>query len=115
MKELRPNETRAKTAMILIWIVLGLDVISAISSYFQAKLLRIAAMGEFISQEMANANDVRESIIGIVYLIVYVISGVTFIMWFRRAYYNLHQRDSNLSYGEAWAAGSWFIPILNLF
>lgn len=115
MKQLRPNETRAKTAILLIWIVLGLDVISAISSYFQADLLNRIAMGEIISPKVADANDIRESIIGILYLIVYVTSGITFIMWFRRAYYNLHQKVSNLSYGEGWAAGSWFVPILNLF
>ncbi|MCX7955370.1 MAG: DUF4328 domain-containing protein, partial [Bacteroidales bacterium] len=40
---------------------------------------------------------------------------VTFIKWFRRAYYNLHLMVNNLSYTEGWAAGSWFVPIVNLY
>lgn len=48
-------------------------------------------------------------------LITYIISAVTFIQWFRRAYFNLHQRVNFLLYTEGWAAGSWFVPILNLF
>ena len=65
--------------------------------------------------EEANANDMREQIIAIVTIVAFIISTVTFIMWFRRAYFNLHQRINNLSYSEGWAAGSWFVPILNLF
>ncbi len=36
-------------------------------------------------------------------------------MWFRRAYFNLHQKVSYLSHSEGWAAGSWFVPIVNLY
>ena len=46
---------------------------------------------------------------------MYLISAVTFIQWFRRAYANLHTVSNNLMYSEGWAAGAWFIPILNLF
>lgn len=48
-------------------------------------------------------------------IVIYVISCITFIQWFRRAYYNLGQIAKNLSYEEGWAAGSWFVPILNYF
>ncbi len=48
-------------------------------------------------------------------MIAYVVSAVTFIRWFRRAYYNLHLRVNGLSFSAGWAAGSWFVPILNLF
>jgi hypothetical protein len=36
-------------------------------------------------------------------------------MWFKRAYFNLHQKVKNLSYSVDWAVGSWFVPILNFF
>lgn len=42
-------------------------------------------------------------------------SGIAFIMWFRRAYFNLHQKVSYLAHAEGWAAGCWFVPIINLF
>lgn len=115
MENLRPNGQRAKNAITLIWIVLALEIISLISSYFQYDLLQTVANGGEISAETANANDTREQMIGIIYLIAYVISGVTFIQWFRRAYFNLHLRVNHLSQTEGWAAGSWFVPIVSLY
>ena len=115
MEDLRPNAQRAKNAIALIWVVLALELISFISGYFQYDLLQSAANGESISSETATANDTREQIISIIYMIAYIISSVTFIQWFRRAYYNLHIRVDHLSLSEGWAAGSWFVPIVSLF
>lgn len=115
MNTLRPNETRAKTAIILIWIVLGLEIISLISGYLQSNILYNAESGVFVSMEEAEANDIRETLIGLLYSLTFIVSAVTFIRWFRRAYYNMHQKVTYLSYGEGWAAGGWFVPILNWF
>ena len=57
MKLLNPNEQRAKTAILLIWVVLGLDIISLISGFFEFQLLQNASAGTEISYEEANAND----------------------------------------------------------
>jgi hypothetical protein len=113
--DLKSNEQRAKILISFIWIVLVLEFISLFSSVLQYNLLQTASNGGQIANEAANANDLREQIIGILYLIAYIISGITFIMWFRRAYFNLHQRVKNLSFSEGWAAGSWFVPFVNLY
>lgn len=115
MEILKPNEQRAKTAIIFIWAVLALEIISLFSGYLQYDLLQSAANGQEITIEIASANDTREQIIGIISIIINIISIVTFIMWFRRAYFNLHQKVKHLAYSEGWAAGSWFVPILSLF
>ena len=115
MENLRPNEQRGKNAIILIWIVLALEIVNLISSYMQYNLLQTIANGGIISDEVTEANDTREAVVGLIYFVAYLISGITFIMWFRRAYFNLHQRVSHLSLSEGWAAGCWFVPILNLF
>ena len=115
MENLRPNGQRAKNAITLIWIVLALEIISLISGYFQYNLLQTVANGGEISMETATANDTRVQMIGIIYLIAYVISAITFIQWFRRAYFNLHLRVNHLSHTEGWAAGSWFVPIVSLY
>jgi hypothetical protein len=112
---MKPNDERAKLAVVLIWIVLGLELITLISDYFQYNLLQQVLNGENFSIEAATANDTRQQFIAILYLIAYVISGITFIQWFRRAYNNLHQKVSYLSHTEGWAAGSWFVPIVNLY
>lgn len=115
MNNIRPNEQRANIAILMIWIVLAMVIITLISNYFQLELLKHALEGNSISMDEINANDTRVQLIGILYLIVYIISGITFIMWFRRAYFNLHNRLDELEYSEGWAAGSWFVPIIGLF
>jgi hypothetical protein len=115
VENLRPNAQRAKNAVTLIWIVLALEIVSLISGYFQYDLLQTAANGGEISTETATANDTREQIIGIVHMVAYIISAITFIQWFRRAYFNLHLKVNHLSQTEGWAAGSWFVPIVNLY
>lgn len=62
--------------------------------------------------------SVVSSFIYIVSLASFAISigaVITYILWFRRAYANLHKKVNYLSYAEGWAAGSWFVPILQLF
>ena len=115
MQDLKPNEQRSQNAILLIWIALAMNCISLISSYFQYDLLQTAANGGEISTEYATSNDDREQAIGIIQLIVFVVSAITFIQWFRRAYFNLHLRVNHLSHSEGWAAGCWFVPIVNLF
>lgn len=111
---IRPNKKRAEVAQKLIWAVMILDVISIYSSYLQYNLLKSLQNNESVSDLMLNSNDTREQIIGIVYLIVFVLSAITFIRWFRRAYYNLNIR-TNCNHSEGWAAGSWFVPIISLY
>ena len=115
MEKLRPNKQRANIAIILIWIVFGIEILSIISGYLQYQLLQSFSNGNVVSTATANANDLREQIIAIAYMLAYVISGIMFIRWFRRAYYNLHLKVSGLNHSEGWAAGYWFVPIANLY
>ena len=111
---IRPNKKRAKIAQTFIWIVMLLDIISIYSSYLQYDLLKSLQNNETISEQIIYSNDARQQIIGIIYFIVYIISAVTFIQWFRRAYYNLNVR-TKCRFSEGWAAGSWFVPIISLY
>lgn len=112
---LKDNKERADIAITLIWIVLVFEIISIVSGYFQYDLLDTVANGGEVSTEKAELNDLREQLIAIVYIIVYLTSAITFIQWFRRAYFNLHLKVNDLAQTEGWAAGSWFVPIINLY
>lgn len=112
---LKPNEQRAKIAIVLIGAMMALDLITIILDYIQYDLLQSMAGGVFVSDDTINLNDRTQQINGIIYLIVFIISAITFIQWFRRAYNNLHQRLTYLSLSEGWAAGSWFVPIISLY
>jgi hypothetical protein len=111
---IRPNKKRAEVAQLMILIVLVLDVIAGISSYLQYDLLVSFQNGASFSNDVYNANDLREQVIAIVYMIVYIASAITFIQWFRRAYFNLNVR-MKCNHSEGWAAGSWFVPIITLY
>lgn len=113
--QLKPNHQRAKTAQLLIAMVGVVYIMMLISSYWQYGLLQDMKSGTVYSQEVLETNDLREQFLAIVFLMLYITSAVTFIMWFRRAYFNLHQKINHLTHTEGWAAGSWFVPFINLY
>lgn len=110
----KPNVQRAKMAVVFIWAVLVAEVLAFFSGYLQYDLLQAASSG-FISEEAAAANDTREQAMGGIYFLLFVGSGFAFLLWFRRAYYNLQQRTGNASFSNGWAVSSWFVPILCLY
>ena len=112
---LKPNKKRSEIAITLIWICLIVNLISLFSSYLQYELLTQLSNGVEIANYKLEQNDSREQLLGVVTLIVSIISAVTFIQWFRRAYFNLHSLVPNLTYTEGWAAGSWFVPIIGFY
>jgi len=99
-KTLKANDQRSKIVIILLWIVMVIEIVSLISNYFEWNLIQKAALGNYISYEEASANDTRQQIIAIIYMIAYTISAVTFILWFRRAYYNLHLMVNGLTFPD---------------
>ena len=115
MQDLRPNFQRSKNAILLIWLMIIIKSISFISDYFQYDLLKSVADGDSISIATATLNDLRQRLIAILELAIYITSAITFIMWFRRAYFNLHLMTNNLEHTEGWAAGCWFVPIVSLY
>lgn len=111
---LRPNSARGRTILIFLIFSSVLDLASWISGYLQLVLLTDARSGVLVTEAEGIQNDMREAIIAILMMLVRIGCIITFIMWFRRAYYNLHQKVDHLSFGEGWAAGGWFVPFLNL-
>ncbi len=116
MYNLRRNDERAQAAIVLLWITVAGCIASIISSYLQYDLLLRLKSGIELSDSQLEGNDTREQIIGIIQIFILVTCAITFIQWFRRAYYNLEQIIPNkLTHSNGWAAGAWFVPILNLF
>lgn len=99
----------------MIMAVMAMDVLTFGSSYLQMNLLNEMFAGVDIPDIELDNNDLREGVIGVIYTIVYFVSGIIYIRWFRRAYWNLHTQTNKLRYTEGWAAGAWFVPFLNLF
>ncbi|MGJ8684603.1 MAG: DUF4328 domain-containing protein [Nonlabens sp.] len=111
MKLLRNNQDRKKVAVIAIYFAMAMDVINIIGVSINYYNLA----GNDIPDFMGTMSYYLDILSGTAQLIVALIVGILFIMWFRRAYWNLHQLVKNLDHGEGWAAGAWFVPILSLF
>jgi Domain of unknown function (DUF4328) len=113
MEELKPNQDRAKYAIVLIIIIAILEFLALFAEAFQNSILQKYLIGKEVDIKTSTLSDNIVQILAIITLVCYVVSAVTFIMWFRRAYYNLHLRVENLSHYEGAAATSWFIPFIN--
>lgn len=114
MRFFRDNEERGKWAKIGLSLIIITTIILTISNAFQLELLLRWNNGAEVDLDEADMNDSRQWIIVIGYYIFRIMGGITFILWFRRAYFNLHQKLKTLEFSEGWAAGSWFVPFLNL-
>ena len=111
--QLRDNSQRARTTKILLWVVIGWIGLMLICDLMQYSLIQDAYNG-FVSDEAAEANDLRQMVVRWLYLAIYITYLVFLIRWFRRAYYNLGLAGLNTRFSEGWAAGAWFVPIVNL-
>ncbi|WP_192347076.1 DUF4328 domain-containing protein [Algoriphagus sp. Y33] len=114
MKKFRDNQERGKWAKIGLSLAITLTVILTVSNIFQLELLLRWSSGAEVDMFEAEMNDTRQEIIVIVYFLCMILAAISFLFWFRRAYFNLHQKLKTLEFNEGWAVGSWFVPFLNL-
>jgi len=115
MSHLKPNTTRALNLILLLWINFWISTLTLAASVFRFIISNKTKNGKAISGQVVEALNLAENLIGLTYFVAFTVSAVFFISWFRRAYHNLHQFKSSLGYTDGWAAGGWFIPVINLF
>ncbi len=114
MNPLKNNAQRANAVNIVFIILLAITLVTMVSYFMQVNLLNSFKSG-VEDAEAATANDTRVYVINIGNLVINICCIIFFILWFRRAYYNLYlTQEANLLYAEGWAAGAWFVPFLNL-
>jgi hypothetical protein len=118
MLVIRNNATRARHIIVVFAILIGVKFLSFLSLSWQYTLLtefqqHPDAPIDYATLQMSD--NIRIGMI-IMSLAVYILAIIFFISWFRRAYYNLHAiPGSSPAYAEGWAAGWWFVPVMNLF
>jgi hypothetical protein len=111
---LNNNEGRAKTAKAFMIVQFVFSLILLLGSIQLISLLRGVETGNFDYDDLLLKSQILGGL-SILFFITYIPTIVFFIMWFRRAYYNLHQfPDAFPDHAEGWAAGAWFVPFLNL-
>lgn len=113
-RPLRPNDIRALYAQYMIWAVLAMKLIYLFITYREFIFISGMRDGSFSQRKLESLATVM-MVTGVLYSATFLVAGIVFIQWFRRAYFNLHQRLHDLTYTEGWAAGAWFVPVMGLY
>jgi hypothetical protein len=104
------------TVKALLALNLLLAAIMLGSDYLQYKLVIRLLAGADVPEAEFQSNKNRQLALGIVDLSLHIVTAIFFVIWFYRAHANLHPLGARrLTYTSGWAAGCWFVPLLNLF
>lgn len=116
----RNSDSLTKWVRYMLYAQIIVAVVAIGVDYFEYELLSDYQNGAYTSQEKAmadgEASDQRQGIVGIAYLIVFVVSGFFILRWIHRANYNARQLGAeNMKFTPGWSVGYYFIPILMLW
>ncbi len=101
-----------KLLKAFLWLCLITQVVSIGSNLMQVSFLREGN----ITEESAAVNDGRQMIIAFTFLGCFIITAIFFLKWMARANRNVrHFGARDLAATPNWAAGSFFIPFVNLW
>ncbi len=116
-KSVRPNDRRAKWAIVSLYVALAGCVLFALVNVINFYILFKNHSDTPVLLEEWNTLLIAYSVGTILYAITYLICVIFFILWFVRAYQNIqiHLPNSRFRYKPWVAVVSWFIPIWNLF
>lgn len=111
-----------KWSKILIFLSIGMSVIGVISGFMEYQFLLSIADGTFayLSDEAfylkADHNDIRESIIGGIQFLLFILQGIIVLMWIYRANKNVRALGASyMRFSPGWSVGWYFIPIVHLW
>lgn len=104
-----------KLNIIVFSIICIINTVAVYSGYLEYELLEALNRNEYVTDDEAMMNDLRQASIGISQSILYLLSGIFFLIWFRRAFENLHLLGIRFQYSINSAVWSFFVPILCLY
>lgn len=97
---------------VMLWIFSGLAVVAIFSGFAQLSLI---SSPNFTAEE-AQANNLRQSAIGIVQLAGFIITGIAFLIWIHRANVNCRGFGAkDMKFTAGWSIGYYFIPIVSFY
>lgn len=90
--------------------------VNAISDLLEIALFVRIMGGEPVTEAEVLGNDLRQSILGIVHFIIYLVTAVLFLRWTYLANWNARILGApDLKPSPGWAVGWYFVPIANLW
>jgi hypothetical protein len=109
------NSVRSKNLIIVFWILIGSTLLGLIPGYNEINILESLGNGEYVDDVTIESSDNIQGFVGISQTILYIISVVLFLNWFRRAYANLNRLSIKTHYEENMVGWYFVIPILSLY
>jgi hypothetical protein len=106
---IKPLSSRWVTRLLIALIVV--ESLSWVSSAMQLHLLNNLP----VTEEAATANDNREALMGIAFLVTYIVTMVFFGCWIVSAHKTVRSLGAEgMTISPGWAVGYYFIPFINL-
>jgi hypothetical protein len=125
MTDIAPGPIKDPTSLtswtkLFLLTQIAISAIAVVSDAFELQMLRDFQAGTFDSDgdltDTANANDLRQGLIGVVQGLIFITSGVLILMWIYRANVNAHRLGAKgMEFSPAWAVGWYFVPFANLW
>jgi len=94
------------------------DLIATGSGLMELSLLRSIDAGSVAGDidTLAESNDTRQQAIGVVVFIIYVVTGITFLVWIHRANRNARALGAeDMRFTPGWAVAWYFVPIMSFW
>lgn len=114
--EIKENQNRRKLIYIFFGIWSVLTFAGVISGYWQLSIIKELQTTGMLDENKIALSDAIHGGIGLLQTLVYVATAICFLLWFRRAYANLHRIGiDHLKHKESWAIWSWIVPIVSLW
>ena len=116
----RDAKTLTRSLKVLLWIMIALDVVAAVSTFLEIGLFVALQEHLYASAAAAQADaaesDARQRAIGMLQIIMFVITGIVFLCWIYRANHNARQLGAaGMRFSPGWSIGWYFIPIANFW
>jgi hypothetical protein len=114
----RLDEVDRRARLVRAFLVVLLIVLAAklASSLLQLRLLAQVEEGMLLTEQQIAANDTREQVLGVSVLVAFGAVAAVFLWWKVAAYRLLSAFvPFGTEHTPGWAAGAYFVPILNLF
>lgn len=117
--QFRDPTTITTVLKIVLWIVVALDAVATISGLFEFQLLQEIRSGAITGSDMstaADANDLRQRVIGIGQIAMYIVTVIVFARWIFVLNANKSRLGATgLRFTPGWAVSWFFIPFANLW
>jgi hypothetical protein len=107
---------RAKAVIALLVVQLAVTIASALVTVVELGLLQRAQRGERVTFAEAEASDDRVAMVGVVWLVSWLVAGIVWLTWQHRAHRQLRQLGTQgLQFTPGWGVGWWFVPVANFW